>query len=152
MRTEQFHSKKLVKVFKTRKIVTMAELKKALGTDVDVTVFRKLRELSYRTSYSHRASYYTLDRIARFNELGLWSFRSVWFSAYGTLISTIEVFVSESEAGCYAGELESVLNVGVKDALLKLARSGSISREKVAGGYLYCAAQRSARRRRSKKG
>ena len=43
----------------------MPELKKALGTDADVTVFRKLQQLAYRTSYSHRGSYYTLDETAR---------------------------------------------------------------------------------------
>ena len=29
-----------------------------------VTVFRKLSELEYRTSYSHRGRYYTLDELA----------------------------------------------------------------------------------------
>ena len=56
---------------------TISQLKDALGTSADATVFRKLKELSYRTSYSHRGGYYTLDEIARFSELGLWSFPSV---------------------------------------------------------------------------
>jgi hypothetical protein len=32
----------------------LTELKLALGTSVDVTVFRKLRQLDYLSSYSHR--------------------------------------------------------------------------------------------------
>ena len=63
----------------------MEELKEALGTDVNMTVIRKLQELGYRSSYSHGGRYYTLPGIAEFDELGLWSFRSIWFSAQGTL-------------------------------------------------------------------
>lgn len=124
-----------------RKIATMPELKAALGTEVDVTVFRKLRELAYHSSYSHRGSYYTLDEIARFDAIGLWSFRSVWFSKFGTLLHTCEVLVSEAEAGYFADELEATLYVGVKDALRKLAKEGRIGREKVAGRYLHLSAE-----------
>ena len=59
--------------------------KTALGTG-SISVFRKLRELAYSSSYSHRGKYYTLDEIARFDAMGLWSFRSVWFSRHGTLL------------------------------------------------------------------
>jgi len=40
-------------------MATLGELKRALGTQVDLTVFRKLKQLDYLTSYSHRARYYT---------------------------------------------------------------------------------------------
>ena len=42
MKTERFHAKVLEKLLGKQKIATLAELKAALGTDVDVTVFRKL--------------------------------------------------------------------------------------------------------------
>jgi hypothetical protein len=116
----------------------MPELKETLGTDVDVTVFRKLKELGYRTSYSHRGGYYTLDEIALFNDLGLWSFRSVCFSRYGTLVNTCEAFVSASERGYFAEELDNLLHVETKAALLKLFRARRVSREEVSGRYLYC--------------
>jgi hypothetical protein len=35
-----------------------------LGTEADITVFRKLKELSYHTSYSHRGRFY-LRRYAK---------------------------------------------------------------------------------------
>jgi hypothetical protein len=129
-----------------RKIATMRELKAALGTDVDVTVFRKLHELSYHSSYSHRGKFYTLDEIARFDELGLWSFRAVWFSEHGTLLRTCEVLVNEAEAGYAADELESVLQVGVKDPLRKLAIEKRISREKIGGRFVHFATDRATRR------
>jgi len=45
MRTESFHADDLTKALRRSKIATMPELKKALGTEVDVTVFRKLKQL-----------------------------------------------------------------------------------------------------------
>jgi hypothetical protein len=130
-----------------RRVTTMPELKKALGSDVDMTVFRKLHKLSYHSSYSHRGKYYTLDEIAQFDEVGLWSFRSVWFSKYGTLLRTCEVLVNESEAGYACDELQSVLNVAVKDPLRKLASDGRIQREKIGGRFVHFASD-SARKGR----
>jgi hypothetical protein len=139
MRTEKLHSKKLVKFLKHNKIGTIDELKTVLGTNVNITVYRKLKEVFYHTSYSHRGRYYTLDEVARFDDSGLWSYRDVRFSIYGNLLSTAEVLVKESEAGYFAGELEHIVNVGVKEALLKLVRRRRITRAKVLGLYLYCA-------------
>lgn len=138
MRTESFHAARLVELFRSRKIATMRELKVALGTQVDITVFRKLKELGSRTSYSHRGGYYTLNEVALFNDMGLWSFRSVWFSRYGTLIKTCESLVSGSQAGYFAEELDNVLHVETKAALLNLFRGGEVGREEVSGRYLYC--------------
>jgi len=128
------------------KIATLDELKAVLGAAVDSTVFRKLAELSSRTSYSHRGKYYALDEIARFDELGLWSFRSVFFSEHGTLLRSCEVLVNESDAGYATDELENVLHVGVKDPLRKLARQGRIFREKLAGRFVHFAIEGSVRR------
>ena len=94
-----------LKVFLQPKIATMPEMKEALETTVSKTVMRKLRELSYRTSYSHGSRYYTLDTITQFNEQGLWTYHAVWFSQYGTLLSTLTHFVAKSEAGYSANEL-----------------------------------------------
>ena len=110
MRTESFHAEDLARVLRRAQIATMPELKKALGTEVDVTVFRKLRQLAYRTSYSHRGSYDTLDENAHFDENGLWSFHSVWFSRQGTLLDTAEAFVDKSPGGYLAEELNHLLH------------------------------------------
>ena len=47
MRTPQFESDALLPLFRHRRIVTMQEMKAALGTAVDRTVLRKLQELPY---------------------------------------------------------------------------------------------------------
>jgi hypothetical protein len=137
MRPETFHAEDLARFLREHKVATISELKRVLRTEVDSTVFRKLKDLAYRTSYSHRGGYYTLDEIPRFDDLGLWSFRSIWFSMHGTLLSTAEALVSESEAGYYVNELEGVLHVPAKVPLLKLVRDERLARERILGRYLY---------------
>ena len=44
----------MARLLKKQKIAAIEELKRALGTDVDSTLFRKLETLDYLSSYSHR--------------------------------------------------------------------------------------------------
>ena len=81
MRPLTFSPDSLRKLLLHDKIATLPDLKRALGTDVDLTVFRKLKELDYLTSYSHGGRFYTLREIARFGADGLWSCTPAWFSA-----------------------------------------------------------------------
>ena len=138
MRPETFHADELLRTLRGSKIATMPDLKKALGTNVDVTVFRKLRHLAYRTSYSHRGGYYALDETMRFDAHGLWSFQSVWFSRHGTLLDTAEALVGVSQSGYYAEELDHLLHVGTKEPLLRLVRQKRIIRQVTDGLFLYC--------------
>ena len=62
MRTQTYDTHKLRALLRRTKIATMDELKDALGTKGDITVFRKLNELMYCSSYSHRGSYYNTRR------------------------------------------------------------------------------------------
>lgn len=134
----RYKAASLRELFLKQRIATLEELKETLGTDTDLTVLRKLKELDYRTSYSHRGKYYTLEEIARFDELGLWSFDTVHFSRHGTLLRTIEFLVETSEAGHFGDELECILKVETKDALLKLYEQNRLHREKVGTKWLYC--------------
>jgi hypothetical protein len=147
MRPTKFTAENIATLLRKQKIATLPELAAALGTLARRTVFRKLEELSYRTSYSHRGRYYTLDEVARFDEMGLWSYRNVWFSIHGTLLSTAAAIVESSERGCFVGELDNTLNVDTKDALRKLAQETRLSRERISGQFLYCAVEPARRRR-----
>lgn len=138
MRPESFHADELLRALRGCKIATMPDLKKALGTTVDVTVFRKLKHLAYRTSYSHRGGYYALDETMRFDANGLWSFQSVWFSHHGTLLDTAAELVGNSPGGYYVEELDHLLHVGTKEPLLRLVQQERITRQPVAGLLLYC--------------
>src|SRR5438309_8812674 len=117
MRPLSFRPDDLRALLLRNKIATLEELKQALGTPVDVTVFRKLKPLDYLVSYSHRGRYYTLREIARFDDMGLWSQEDIWFSRFGTLLATAERFVNHSSRGYFADELAHALHVEVQDAL-----------------------------------
>jgi hypothetical protein len=124
----------------------MPEMKEALGTRVDMTVFRKLAPLKHLTSYSHRGGFYTLPTIAQFDDAdGLWMAREAWFSKHGSLLDTAEALVRDSASGFHAGELEARLHVPVKDVLRQLTRAGRIHRSEYAGLYLYTATARERR-------
>ena len=119
-----------------QKIATLKQLKAALGTTGTMTVFRRLKALGYLSSYSHRGKYYTLPQIPQFDEQGLWSYHSVWFSRYGNLVATVREFVEEAKAGWTAQELERILQVEVKRPLLQLYEGKAIDREKLSGRVL----------------
>lgn len=122
---------------KINKISTLDQIKKELFTNSTMTVFRKLKSLGYLSSYSHRGKYYTLESIADFDESGLWSFNSIWFSKYGNLIETTAEFVNLSHAGFSAQELSQILNVEVKHPLLELFRQKRLYREKISTVFIY---------------
>jgi hypothetical protein len=138
MRTPSFHSERLREFLRLKKIATLPELKEVLGTNVDTTVFRKLKELSYRSSYSHRGRYYTLAEIPVFDPAGLWSFQAVWFSRWGNLVTTLEALVNGAPQGYFAQELQQVLHVEVKDALLQLVEQRRVARQQVTGLFPGC--------------
>jgi hypothetical protein len=147
MRPLSFRPDALRSLLVREKIATLDELKQALGTPVDVTIFRKLKPLDYLTSYSHRGRYYTLREIARFDDHGLWSHAEVWFSRFGTLLATAEALVARSPRGYFAHELEIALHVDVQDALRQLTQQRRVSRQSVAGRYLYTAVDQTVQRR-----
>jgi hypothetical protein len=137
MRVKRFTAEDLAALLRRQKIGTMDEMKAALGARGDATVFRRLAELSYRTSYSHRGRYYALDEVADYDGLGLWSVGAVRFSRYGTLRATAEALVKAARAGYFVRELESLVHVEAKGALLELVRRDRLARERFEGRYLY---------------
>jgi len=145
MNTVHLLTGKILDLFHDQKVATMPQLKAALGTTVAVTVFRKLSTLPYRSSYSHCGAYYTLDSIAQYDELGLWTYRDIHFSRYGTLLDTAAALVPQAPAGYFVDELEDLVQVAAKDPLRLLAQARRLYRSPWEGRYLYCALDRARR-------
>ena len=145
MNTVHFPAELLQRLFETQPVATMPQLKVALGTTVDVTVFRKLSTMPYRTSYSHRGAYYTLDSTAQYDAHGLWFHQNIGFSRHGTLLETASRLVTHAAAGYFADELQALVRVPVKDPLRQLVQAGRLERRDLAGRYLYCSAARARR-------
>lgn len=145
MNTVHYPAEKLVRLLNDQKVATMPQLKHALGTSVTYTVLRKLSPLGYRSSYSHGGAYYTLDSLAHYDELGLWTCRDIHFSQQGTLLNTAAALVTRAAAGYQVPELEAVVHVAAKDALRQLVQAGRLFRREWEGRYLYCALDRTRR-------
>ena len=141
MNKTKYSIQAIEKLLKHRKIATLDQLKAALNNPARCTIFRKLTQLEYLSSYSHRGKYYTLRSIAHFSILGLWSYRSVRFSRFGNLLDTAQALVHDSEAGYTATELKDLLHVKTKHALNQLVRSGRLQREPFDSVYVYLAGE-----------
>jgi hypothetical protein len=146
MRPATFDPSALRQHLRRHKIADLTELKRVLGTDTSLTVFRKLKLLDYRASYTHRGRFYTLAEIARFDDRGLWSHEAVGFSRYGTLLATVEAFVNRSPNGYYAAELADELHTEVQEPLRHLVQQQRLSRAEVEGQFLYTAIDSPQRR------
>lgn len=142
----KFGAEVIGSLLQRQKIATLSELKQVLGSSATMTVFRKLKALGYRTSYSHRGKYYTLVNMPQFDEQGLWSYRAVWFSRDGTLLATTQRFVEEASEGFTASELGGLLEVEVKEPLLHLYRQRRIDREEIGDAYVYLSREPGLRR------
>jgi hypothetical protein len=149
MRPTSFDSSVLRQHLRRNKIADLPELKRVLGTDTDLTVFRKLKQLDYLASYTHRGRFYTLPEIAHFDDHGLWSHQGVWFSRHGTLLATVEVFVKQSFQGYYAHELADELHAEVQQTLRHLVTEQRLGRIEMEGQFLYTAVDSIARRKQT---
>lgn len=122
---------------RSKKIATFEELQVHLGNLSRMTLIRRLKELPYLTSYSHAGKYYTLESTPKFSDVGLWNYKSVYFSKLGTLINTCLSFVNNSGYGYSTKELQDILGVDVKLSLIELHKRGKLYREKFGAGYVY---------------
>lgn len=145
MKTTQFHALSIQQYLKEKKIATLNELKSVIGTTVSMTVFRKLKELGYSSSCSHRGKYYTLENTPEYDGSGLWRIDAILFSKFGTLLDTVEHFVCQSKAGYTSIELRDIFLLEVKEQLMQLWVETRISREIFDGLYVYFSADRSLR-------
>jgi len=150
MNKTKYHLQNIRDFFDAHKIATLDQLKAVLGNPARCTLFRKLAQLDYLSSYSHRGKFYSLQSIARFTEPGLWSCRSVWFSRFGNLLQTAEALVTRSETGYSAAELKDILHVKTKHALTHLVRCGLLQRKKLDLVYVYLSVENTVARKQEK--
>ncbi|MGB5993765.1 MAG: hypothetical protein WBG61_15685 [Desulfobacterales bacterium] len=115
----------------------MSDLCEAIGSSSRMTVFRRLRQMQYVTSYTHAGRYYTLHDIAHFDSDGIWFYDDIGFSQNRSLKNTVTYLVDESDGGKFHFDLERQLRVRVHNVLLDLIKAKQIKRRKFEGQYLY---------------
>ena len=146
MRPKKFTKKDIVELFYQEKVLTKKQLTQTCGCS-NMTAWRILSEHGYITSYNFNAKYYTLTDIAVFDKNGLWSYRKVRFSKYGSLTNTVVAVVFNSRCGLEKNELQQLLGVNVIPILSKLYHQGKLSREKVDSIFVYLQTNEEQRRR-----
>jgi hypothetical protein len=129
--------KALQQLFRRFSVVDIKTLAKILKTTSRMSIFRRLREIGYLSSYTNTGRYYTLAHIPQFDNYGLWFHDGIGFSRFGTLKETIVAIVEESAAGLTQLELSHILRVRVHNTLLSLVRQKRVSRERFEKVYLY---------------
>jgi hypothetical protein len=127
----------VVKLFHKEKVLTIDQLFAVFKTKSRRTVHRYMKELEYRTSYSHAGQYYTLFEIAEFDANGLWRYNDIGFSRHGTLLDTIVYLVDRSPEGMTNNELQEKFHLVVKAALIDLVKKKMLVREKRTNRYVY---------------
>jgi len=146
MRPVLFPPEKILGLFRKHKVLTKDEVLEACGCKT-MTFWKVLREYGYLSSYNWNAKYYTLFDIPVFDEWGLWSYRRVRFSQYGSLSQTIVELVEGSRAGYDAKELSERLGVPVGPELSRLHGQERVCRRKVGPRYVYVASRTEHRER-----
>jgi hypothetical protein len=119
----------LQRLFRRTPVVELGELYRALQTRSRMSVFRRMKEVGYLSSYTHTCRFYTLCGIPQFDAFGLWHYRDIGFSRAGTLKASVVDLVDSSPAGRTPRELHELLRVRVNNALLDLAHARKIRRE-----------------------
>ena len=127
----------LTNIFLKHPVLSIEDLKNVLQTNSRMTVFRKLKQLPYKSSYSHCGRYYTLDSIAKYNAMGIWTYNQIYFSQYGTLKSTVLKHIEKSIYGLASFELEEFLHVPVYNTVLNLYKMHMIDRKQIGKEYVY---------------
>lgn len=130
----------LRKLFHQYLVVDISALYKTLETNSRMSVFRRLRDIEYISSYTHAGRYYTLAAIPQYDVNGLWFFQEKGFSRFGTLRATIVEVVNASALGMTYSQLRHLLGVTVQKALISLVCAEQIGRRKIHGMYLYVSA------------
>jgi len=124
------------KFMRIRKVVTLAELALHLNCSRR-TVQRRLADWQAMSSYNRNGSYYTLPDIPKFDAHGLWRYRGVFFSRFGSLPETFVQLVAQSSAGLTASEAGELLGLRPSSFLWSLREHQALRRQKYLGHYVY---------------
>jgi hypothetical protein len=137
MNTPHFNAEKILSVLARKKVLSKSELLHECGCSA-MTAWRILHDKGYFTSYNYNAKYYTLAETAQFDDHGLWAYRDIRFSQWGTLAKTILGVIERSPWGMTALEMEELLHVSnVKPLLPKLINDRRLRRKLFEGVFVY---------------
>jgi len=128
----------LLRRWRRKKVITLAELKQELQSSVR-TIRRRLQAWGALASFNHNSRFYTLPELPQFDEQGLWFHHDIGFSSHGHLPQTIVALVLQSPGGLTAAELGQCLRLDPRSFFWQFHQHPSLQREEVQGHYVYFA-------------
>ncbi len=131
------HEIDVLKRFHRMKVLTIEQLVDLLKSSV-MTARRRLKKWEALTSFNQNGRYYTLPKIPKFDNHGIWKYQTTLFSKYGNLKQTILELVRRSEAGLSAREVSQIVEIPSNSSIFsQLQRVSGIRREKHQGRFVY---------------
>ncbi len=131
--------KQVLQKFHARKVFTVDQLKSLLHCSVP-TVRNHLKSWGTLGSYNHNGRFYTLADIPQFDEHGLWGYKDIRFSRFGTLKETVIQLVGNSPQGLSSAELGELLGLDPRSFMNHYKDLPALQREKFQGRYIYLSA------------
>jgi hypothetical protein len=96
-----------------------------------------LKDLQALTSYTHSGQFVTLPEIPKYDAYGIWFYRKIGFSNFGTSLDTIIGLIEQSKAGYSRDELEEILRIKISQQIQTLLLREELHRVKLGNRYLY---------------
>lgn len=122
--------------FRRQRITTVSQLAERLKCSIP-TVRNRLKSWDALTSYNRNGRYYALVDMAKFDENGLWKYKGVFFSRYGTLKETVRHLVSNSPAGLDVRQIAKLVGLPARSFMTQLKRIEGLRREKHEKRFVY---------------
>jgi len=107
-----------------------------------ITIFRRLKEIGYITSYNHNGKYYTLPEIVDFDEKGVFEYKGILFYRNGGIQELVIKELDSSEKGYTSEELNAMIGTRVSNQLRLFVNKGLIARRKYSDFYVYYSVDR----------
>ena len=136
IKLEESCLKQTIESFRKKKVVTIDDLVNLMHCST-ITVRRYLKQWHAITSYNKNGCYYALPTIPKFNEHGLWQYKTIRFSKYGSLKRTIIHLVEDSLSGRDASEIGQWVGMDPHPILSRLIDKSALQRKKVSGVFVY---------------
>ena len=122
--------------FALKKVLTVTDLTEILQCSL-ITVRRRLKEWDACTSFNKNGRYYTLSTIATFNRNGIWRYRDIYFSKYGTLKNTVIALAVKSKKGLNHAELHEIIGLNPKCFMARFKDLPGVRKERDKNHIIY---------------
>jgi len=149
MRPMKITTEEIIERINTLRVIKIKQITEELGCS-SWTLFNKLKDHKYYTSYNFNRQYITLKEIPNFNSNGLWEYQGVRFSKWENVEETIFHIINESRIGLSPGEISNILQIGTHNQLHKCIKKGTVIRKRYGKNQIYYSGEEEIRNRQVK--